>query len=265
MEGALARLGRVTELVPRVHAVRARIERLSAEETVDALEALLGSRRTGPGLSLACGLALLDQDVAPLRRSAEGRAPLTSLFLADAPPHRALARGGRLPDIGMLEERPCMVPRFLTDFEPIYEKAYEGEAFPYRNWFWKVVGHEVRVTRTRSMPRYYAQRRRELFSRAVRHPSATFLGRLLRSPDIVPSDALAIAVRRPLTDAVVRTLVEHVPTVARPEVRTALVLNPFTPTRIALRLLPSCAESRRTIARANVHPLVRALAAQLWL
>lgn len=263
MEGALARLGRVTELVPRVHAVRARIETLSPAETVDALEALLGSCRSDPGLSLACGLALLDHDVAPLLRSAEGRAPLTSLFLADAPAHRALARGGRLPDIGMLEERPCMVPRFVTDLEPIYEKVYEGEAFPYRNWFWKVVGHEVRRIRTTSMPRYYAQRRRDLFSRAVRHPSAAFLGRLLRSPDVLPPDALAIAVRRPLTEAVVRALVDHAPTMNRPEVRTALVLNPFTPTRIALRLLPSCAESRRSIARANVHPLVRALAAQL--
>lgn len=263
MEGALARLGRVTELVPRVHAVRARIERLPAEEAVDALEAALSSRHLDPGLLLACGLALLDHDVAPLQRSAAGRAPRTELFLSDAPAHRALARGGRLPDIGMLEEHPCRVPLHASYLEPIYEKAYEGDAFPYRNWSWKVVGHEVRTFPIKTLPRLYARKRRALFSRAVRHPSAAFLGRLLHSPDLLPADALAIAVRRPLTDAIARTLVNHVPTITQPDVRLALVLNPFTPTRIALRLVPSCANDLRTIAGANVHPLVRALAAQL--
>lgn len=262
MEGALFKLGRVTELVPRVHAVRARLETLPPEEAVDALEAALSSRRD-PGLLLACGLALLDHQVAPLRRAAQGRAPRTSLFLADAPAHRALARGGRLPDIGMLEERPCRVPLRCSYLEPIVEKAYEGEAFPYRNWYWKVIGHETRSFRIKSSPRLHARLRRALFSRAVRHPSASFLRRLLRSPDLVMADALAIAVRRPLTDAIARALVEHVPTIARPDVRLALVLNPFTPTRISLRLLPSCASDRRLIARANVHPLVQALARAL--
>ena len=263
MEGALFKLGRVTELVPRVHAVRARLEALQPEEAVDALEAALSSRREDSGLLLACGLALLDHDVAPLRRAAEGRAPRTSLFLADAPAHRALPPGGRLPDIGLLEESPCRVARFLRTLEPIFEKTYEGEAFPYRNVVWKVVRHEVRMIPIRQHPRLYRSHRTRLLGRAVRHPSHLFLARLLRSPDLGPRGAVAIAVRRPLTGAIARVLVDHAPTIERADVRLALVLNPFTPTSIALRLLPSCAGERRTIARANVHPLVQALARAL--
>lgn len=262
--GSLATLGGITELVPRMHAARARLASLAPHAAASALEALLAfPRRHDAGVLLACGLALLEGEITPLREAAAECAPRAALYLADAPPHRALAVRGRLPDVGLLEEARSSLPRFVVEREPIFEKVYTGESFPNRNWSWEVVGYETECVPIKIHPRFYAQRRRELVARGVRHPSATYLARLLRSPDFLPGDALSIAVRRPLNEAIARALLAHAPAISRLDVRLALALNPFTPTRIALLLVPTVRPHLRTVVRANVHPLVRALARSL--
>ena len=96
-----------------------------------------------------------------------------------------------------------------------------------------------------------------------RHPSAIVIHRLLRSSAITPKDAVRVAARRPITDALVRELTGHRPTIALTEVRIALAANPFTPSHVALLLTPTCRPQLRTLTRSNVLPEVRALAAQL--
>ena len=163
----------------------------------------------------------------------------------------------------MIEGRSCAVPLFQRDREPVYEEAYTGEAFPYRSWSVEPVRWEIHLLRIRTSPKLYQSHRRAFVQRAVLHPSAGFLRRFVRGPDATSKDIQAIAVRRPTTEAIVRVLVDHAPTIANPTIRLALACNPFTPTRISLLLVPSCHGYARTIARSNVHPLVRALAARL--
>jgi hypothetical protein len=98
--------------------------------------------------------------------------------------------------------------------------------------------------------------------RILAHPDPQVVRGLLRSPALRLPEALAIAARRPTSDALVDELTHSLRWMARVEVRQALVANPFVRPRVALLLLPTIlAPARRALGRGAVHPLVRAAAA----
>lgn len=108
-----------------------------------------------------------------------------------------------------------------------------------------------------SLPPGELRQRRHLLIRRAMVPDV--LRRLLREPDLSPKEVLTIAARRPSSPAIVDELCAS-PWLDRIEVRSALALNPFTPTATALMLVPTCRSRLRQVLRANVHPRVHALA-----
>lgn len=105
-------------------------------------------------------------------------------------------------------------------------------------------------------PELMARQRTLLARRAEPH----VIGRFLRDRTTSMKDALAVAVRRPTTPAIASELAGNTAWMAHANIRAAVVRNPFTPTRIALLLLPTCRAQLRSIAAADLHPRLRALA-----
>lgn len=90
-----------------------------------------------------------------------------------------------------------------------------------------------------------ADRGQEL-ERLLRDPDPRVVRNLLLNPRVTEKDVLALVTRRPVPAQVLREVASHDRWVRRRDVRRALVLNPFTPTEVALRLLPS-------LARQDLH------------
>ena len=103
--------------------------------------------------------------------------------------------------------------------------------------------------------------RREVFLQLLPDPDASVIRALLENPRLVEKDVIAIAARRPTRADVLRELFAS-RWCARYHVKRALVMNPWTPTDLAVRLLPSLAENdRRLVAEdPNLAPAVRAAA-----
>jgi hypothetical protein len=103
--------------------------------------------------------------------------------------------------------------------------------------------------------------RRELFLQLLADPDASVIRALLENPRLVEKDVIAIAARRPTRADVLRALFAS-RWCARYHVKRALVMNPWTPTDVAVRLLPSLADGdRRLVADdPNLSAAVRAAA-----
>jgi hypothetical protein len=80
-------------------------------------------------------------------------------------------------------------------------------------------------------------RKRELLDRLLRDPDESVLTILLGNPRITEDDVVRLAARRPTTAGVQRTILRSERFIARYAVKRALVLNPFTPTDLAARLV----------------------------
>jgi hypothetical protein len=274
MEGLRALAG-VADLPVRVGAAGARAT-TSPERFASDLDGLLGMAARGDRAAkvalLACALWLLgdgEMRVEDLRAIADkGGLQRVAFVLADDAPHKCPSPHGRLPDVGLLEgarprthvflcaEEPAL-PTLLTmaDYAAFFDELLRSiQETPVHH---RRV-HELGDGPHRRVPLPPNVVRREV-ARFIRHPSAFAIGRLLDNPVLRRCDVVAIAARRPTTPAIVRKLTSSLRWIALPDVRAAVVANPFTPLRVALLLALTCS-LRPVIATGNLHPRLRDLA-----
>ncbi len=162
-----------------------------------------------------------------IRRGAEAQGlPLISALFAEAPAHRRLAPGGRLPSIGVGARQPM-----ATLVAPPWR---EGALKSPEQRRWLIVSR--------------------LLGRLVRHPDAVFVQSLLRQPWLKTEDVVAIAARRPSTPAIAFEVAACPRWSQRLAVREALVHNPYTPLSIVLPLMLTISRPSLS-ALENAHPL----------
>lgn len=281
---ALRGLAGIVDLPVRIGAV-ARHVRTSPDAFVAQLERLivesgLGSNAAAEAV-VACALWLLDQDDARVSelgtlavRDGHG---LVSALLAEAAPHRGLARGGRLAPLDIRET--ARVRRYVFTECGDYPYLIDGLHYavrwslpPLPRWASTSDGSEDWTTYCATLVEQCAGEPhswrplspvsvRRAVARLGQHPSAFVIGRLLDDPSTRERDVIAIAARRPTTPAIVRQITSRARWMHLPGVRAALLANPGTPTRVALLLAVTCLPRLRGIAtRGNVHPRVRDLA-----
>lgn len=105
-------------------------------------------------------------------------------------------------------------------------------------------------------------RRREVLDRLLRDPDDAVLRILLGNPRITEEDVVRLAARRPTSAAAQRAILHSERFIARYGVKRALVLNPYTPTDLAARLVVLLARpDQRAVAEdPSLHESVRAAA-----
>ncbi len=229
----LDHLAAIEPLALRVATARERL-RSSASIAAGHLEVVLLAARQGDARArrslLACCIALVQAGSEPWAQALERQAsdqslPALAALFGDVDPHHAIRWPGRLPDPCVSRERAALVSR-----SSLTQRLQTRWMLP--------------------------------LDRILAHPDPQVVRGLLRSPALRLPEALAIAARRPTSDALVDELTHSLRWMARVEVRQALVANPFVRPRVALLLLPTIlAPARRALGRGAVHPLVRAAAA----
>jgi hypothetical protein len=105
-------------------------------------------------------------------------------------------------------------------------------------------------------------RRRELLDRLMRDPDATVIRILLANPRLTERDVVTIAARRPQLADVQREIAGAPRWIGRYGVKLALVLNPYTPTDVSVRLLGflTAADLRQIAFDGVLAEIVRAAA-----
>jgi hypothetical protein len=79
--------------------------------------------------------------------------------------------------------------------------------------------------------------RHEVLARLLRRPEPEVMPNLLRNPRLTERDVVGMAARRPADPAVLRCIFGAPRWIARYSVKRALVLNPYTPPELSMRLL----------------------------
>jgi len=255
-----------------VHAVGDRIEGLGAEGFVAAIDELARDAAMGATVAdvdamLACALFFLrgrEDRVAPLVESARRIERTVALALfEDAAPHKGLSRLGRPRDRG----GPRRIVRDVLTRNPSSEEDRESLRRLYSEEPWSSLlqgsvedrlpqeDYEASWERVRLPPAHVAMQVRRLASTGDSGVVRTLLDERLTRP----KDVLRIASKRPLDPEIVGAIVARDTWILRPEIRAALVENPFTPTRVSLLLVPTCRASFRSIAKADLHPRLHEL------
>jgi hypothetical protein len=105
-------------------------------------------------------------------------------------------------------------------------------------------------------------RRRDLLERLMRDPDAAVIRILLGNPRLCEADVVGIAARRPQLAEVQREIAGARRWIERYAVKLALVLNPYTPTDLAIRLLGflAAADLRQVASEGVLSAIVRAAA-----
>lgn len=298
-QNPLRRLAGVLELPARVQAVPLARERLGDDAFVEALDALARDAARGASPAdddaiLACSLWLANVGRSRVGRLLEaarrGRHRVAIAMLDDEPAHKQLSRRGRLPDPSgpgrvLRHARVWSPPEsrlrpYLDELVRLVHPWDDADYVSERQVLWgeatlpewpldydssDALGvpaerdeAEGRGTWERMpLPALHVARQ---VKQLVMHPEPSVIRALLRDRSVGMKDVVRIAARRPTTPAIVDELLAHVGWMARPQVRTALVENPFTPTRTALLLLPTVRARLRSVATAGVHPRLHALA-----
>lgn len=169
-------------------------------------------------LLLRVSLALDDPDAAPLRRAIASVAAVRA--------QHGLAR--LLAD----EDEPEEDPRRRT---PVPD--FGG-------------GRPLTLGERKSLAR---RRDRELLARVIRDPHPDVIRVLLDNPALTEDDVVRLAARRPVPGAVLVELFRHCRWVVRPRLRLALALNPHTPQRVALQLVPHLNSAERRQVHSNLE------------
>lgn len=79
---------------------------------------------------------------------------------------------------------------------------------------------------------------RDDLQRLLRDPELEVLPHLLQNPRLTERDVVALAAQRPADPELLRQLAQNTRWIKRYGLRRALVLNPFTPSDVSVRLLP---------------------------
>jgi hypothetical protein len=95
--------------------------------------------------------------------------------------------------------------------------------------------------------------RRDLLDRLLRDPEPQVIRTLLGNPRLTERDVIVIAARRPTLAELQREVFAARRWVARYRVKRALVLNPYTPTDLAIRLLPFLREPDRQLVASDAE------------
>jgi len=104
--------------------------------------------------------------------------------------------------------------------------------------------------------------RREMLDRLMRDPAAPVIRILLGNPRLTERDVVTIAARRPQLPEIQHEIARARRWVSRYSVKLALVLNPYTPTDLAVRLLGllQAPELRQVATEGALSEIVRAAA-----
>ena len=292
---SLRSLARIADVKVRVAAAGARLSG-GAAPVAEELDGLITHARAGEADArvalLACAQALAaddDERLAP-RLAAEAeelRLPRAVHMLRSAPAHRAVRAKGRLREVCIPERATwCSMQYALVGFRLGYSEssdsanlatvtrrwvdAWEGAPAhaaddvytdddpAYRgHWVWEGVPRDPPLRAV--MPHVFHV---SPPSHHLMHPSPIAVRRLLGCARL--RDVLVIASRRPSSPAIAREVARALKWSGRVEVRRALCMNPFTPTGIVPRFLPTlAAQVIADIARGPAHPLVREAARAL--
>jgi len=230
----------VGDLLLDIAAFGERLARASAVETArDVERAAFGSatgRAVDEAATVACAVWLAqhsgDRRVAMARDAARAEGlRVAALMLDDAPLFRELSFRARRPQPG-----PTRIDRLML---------------------------RARLGAYRPLPSAWDTAMRERLVASFVHPSTGHTRRLLAEPALAVRDVVAMAARRPTTTELLVEIAACPRWVRRAEVREALVLNPFTPPSIAVRLLPTLGVLRRARGALELDPRVREMAIAL--
>ena len=115
-------------------------------------------------------------------------------------------------------------------------------------------GRELTLGERKSLAR---RPNRRAFEKLCSDPHPLVIRQLLENPKMVEDDAIRIATLRPARPAALRELVRAHRWLSRPRVRMAIMLNPGSPSVIAMPLLGLCTrEELRDVLRSTETSLV---------
>ena len=123
-------------------------------------------------------------------------------------------------------------------------------------------GRELTLGERKSLAR---RPNRRAFEKLLMDPHPLVIRQLLENPKMVEDDAIRIAAMRPARVDAIRELVRAHRWMGRPRVRQAIVLNPGTPTEIAIPLVSLCnrEELRDVLQSTETSIVLRATAQEL--
>jgi hypothetical protein len=104
---------------------------------------------------------------------------------------------------------------------------------------------------------------RRAFDKLLHDPHPHVIRQLLENPKMVEADAIRLATMRPARADIVHELVRARRWIGRPRVRLSIVLNPGSPTEVAMPLLCLCnREELSDVVRSTETPLILRATAQ---
>ncbi len=211
-EASLRTIGALPELAMRRAALDRHIGALSTEEAVWWIDQLLRGALWGRSPEIDAMMACSDwlirlraeDEYTRLQKLFEeahnSRRQSVVMLLRDPPPHLIMPKKAKLPEVNLQ------------------------------------MGREISLGERRSMAR---GRDKRLLERLLLDPSPLVLEKLLDNPNVRTEDILMVASRRPTKPELLQPIVFHKRWFRELTVREAIVFNPYTPTGISLKLLPT--------------------------
>lgn len=123
-------------------------------------------------------------------------------------------------------------------------------------------GRELTVGERRSLAR---RPNRQSFEKLLNDPHPLVIRQLLQNPKLTENDVIRLVARRPLRAGVLQELSQAANWLCRQRVRMSILLNPSSPSSVAIPLLAACTRSElREIIESTGAPIVlRATALEL--
>jgi len=173
-----------------------------------------------------------------LRRGRSGGAPFHLALTAFV---QALSSGTDVPYEHQRDLYACARARGLSDLAQLFLSATATPTADERALGRALAlgGRPLTLGERKQLARTAATQpgQRELLDRLLRDPDPAVIRLLLQNPKLTESDVIVIAARRPTRPEIQREVFAAGRWVARYRVKRTLVLNPFTPSDLAIRLL----------------------------
>jgi hypothetical protein len=175
-----------------------------------------------------------------------------ALFVQSAGEHETLAL--EAIDLAARREDRHAVAWFLLDPPP--SRVIEERAMARMTAQSQSLGHR-KAAAARSDP--------ATLERLTHDDHPMVIDKLCQNPRVTEQHIMTIITRRPTLPALIETVAAHARWLQRPTVREAIVYNPYGPTGLALRLLPTLSVRTWEAVRfaAQVHPAVQGFAEYL--